>query len=250
MKKHFILLSLYLLILSSCDERGVTMFDQEHEVYFEKFFMNALAPGTEAADSTEISFFFAEEDEKYMDAFLEVNLSGRPLSRNLHFGLKVIKDKTTALPNEYILEKEYVFRARPIPENATAIKDTIAIRFLRSERLKDMPDGIRLEIALTAGAETGVGQYERSHAVIILREEAIQPEWWTQEVEAELLGKYTAKKYKVFLRNIEGSRELDGKMIENRPDQARKLVLRFKKWLEQQNPPIYEEDGTPMKVEV
>lgn len=250
MKNYCILMSLCLMLFSSCDERGITLFDHEHEVYFKKFFMNALAPGTEAADSTEVSFFFAGEDEKYMDAFLEINLSGRPLSGNLHFGLKVVEDKTTALSNEYILEKQYTFRARPIPENAIAIKDTIAVRFLRSKRLSSMPDGIRLEVALVASPQVGIGQYERSHAVLILREEAIQPEWWTQEVEAELLGKYTPKKYKTFLVNIEDSRELDGKMIENRPDQARKLALQFKKWLEQQNPPIYEEDGTLMKVEV
>ena len=226
------------------------MFDNEREVYFEKFFMDAISPGREAADSTEVSFFFAGDDETYMDAFLEINLSGRPLTSDLHFGLKVIEDKTTALPGEYILEKQYTFRARPIPENAVAIKDTIAIRFLRSERLSSMPDGIRLEVALVGGPEVGVGQYERSHAVLLLREDALTPEWWTKEVEAELLGKYTPKKYKTFLINIEGARELDGSMIEKRPDQARKLALRFKKWLEQQNPPIREDDDTLMQVEV
>lgn len=245
-----LLVALWSLLLTSCEEHGVTVFDDSHEIYFDKFFMDARAPGKETADSTEVSFFFAAEDEKYADAILVVHLSGRALTEDLHFGLRVVPEETTALPTEYILEDSYTFHARPIPEDATVIKDSIVIRFARSERLADIPQGIRLMVELVGNADVGVGQYERSRAILLLRENDIRPDWWDQEIEAWLLGTYSSKKYKYFLQNIEGARELDGNMIQNRPDQARKLVKAFKKWLDNQNPPIYEENGELMRVEV
>lgn len=239
-----------LLLLTACQEEDLNMFGDRHEVYFEKFFMDAYSPGTETADSTSASFFFAEEDDDHIMVDLVVCLAGRKLERDLKFSLEVEKDGTTALPEEYQIEPSYTFRASSYltGEGSHSVKDTIRIRMNRSQRLDDFPQGIRLVVKLMPSSDVVVGQYERSKAIIILTKDAVKPLWWDEEVNYELLGTYSPKKYKLFLQNIEGAYELDEKMIAENPSKARQLAIDFKKWLDK-NPQV-EEDGSKMSVNV
>ena len=204
--------------------------------------------GTAKADSTDVTFFFAKPTDDHVMAEIVVALAGRPLTKDLHFGLKVVKDMTTATPDEYVLENSYTFRARPIPAGASLILDTIQIRMNRSARLNDLEEGIRLVVEIVPSDELQVGQFERSKAVIHLTKDAVKPEWWTLEVSAGLLGNYSSLKYKTFLENIPGAYSLDGNMIKSAPDEAIKLVKLFKQWLAEN--PTEDENGLPMSVEV
>lgn len=210
--------------------------------------MDEEAPGTAKADSTDVTFFFAKPTDDHVMAEIVVALAGRPLTKDLHFGLKVVKDMTTATPDEYVLENSYTFRARPIPAGASLILDTIQIRMNRSARLNDLEEGIRLVVEIVPSDELQVGQFERSKAVIHLTKDAVKPEWWTLEVSAGLLGNYSSLKYKTFLENIPGAYSLDGNMIKSAPDEAIKLVKLFKQWLAEN--PTEDENGLPMSVEV
>ena len=210
--------------------------------------MDEEAPGTAKADSTDVTFFFAKPTDDHVMAEIVVALAGRPLTKDLHFGLKVVKDMTTATPDEYVLENSYTFRARPIPAGASLILDTIQIRMNRSARLNDLEEGIRLVVEIVPSDELQVGQFERSKAVIHLTKDAVKPEWWTLEVSAGLLGNYSSLKYKTFLENIPGAYSLDGNMIKSAPDEAIKLVKLFKQWLAEN--PTEDENGLPMSVDV
>ena len=210
--------------------------------------MDEEALGTAKAHSTDVTFFFAKPTDDHVMAEIVVALAGRPLTKDLHFGLKVVKDMTTATPDEYVLENSYTFRARPIPAGASLILDTIQIRMNRSARLNDLEEGIRLVVEIVPSDELQVGQFERSKAVIHLTKDAVKPEWWTLEVSAGLLGNYSSLKYKTFLENIPGAYSLDGNMIKSAPDEAIKLVKLFKQWLAEN--PTEDENGLPMSVEV
>ena len=63
----------------SCNEDDIKVFDGQAQLYFDKFYMNALQPGTEGADSTVMSFFFYPDDTKTIEAEVVVNYSGLPL---------------------------------------------------------------------------------------------------------------------------------------------------------------------------
>ena len=251
MKKNMIYVLLCgLLLLAACEERGLDVFDDQHEVYFEKFFIDAYSPGTETADSTSASFFFAEEDDDHVMVDLVVCLAGRVPEKDLNFSLEVEEEGTTALPDEYQLDPVYTFRASSYltEEGSNSVKDTVRIRMNRTPRLDDFPQGIRLVVKLVASSDVSVGQYERSKAVIILTKDAVKPLWWDDEVTHELLGTYSSKKYKLFLQNIEGAYELDEKMITERPSRALQLVRKFKEWLDKN--PQKEENGMDMSVNV
>lgn len=234
--RKFVLLYFVVMTLCSCKEQSLTIFDNHHEIYFEKFFVNEVSPGTATKDSTMVTFFFAKEDETFVYADLVVCLSGRKLENDLSFSLRVVEEGTTALPDEYVLEDSYVFRASTFNPESDMIRDTIHVQMNKSTRLEGRPEGVRLEVALVPNKEVGVGQYERSRAVIVLTKDPVRPYWWTREVDGYLLGTYSPEKYKLFLENIPGAYDLNEKMILEEPDRALKLAREFKSWLNANGP--------------
>ncbi|WP_059026232.1 DUF4843 domain-containing protein [Gabonibacter massiliensis] len=252
MKKYLFPLSILItLFFFSCDEDKVLTFHDGHEIFFDKFYMNAFSPGTEEADSTVTSFFFYPEGTTDITVPVEVQLSGTPLTSEIKFGLRVIEEETTANPNEYDLDDFYVFHTNTIGEDAKVIKDTIYIKLIKSDRLDDLPEGVRLVVELVPPDGVGLGQVERRRAKIIMTSVAMQPEWWTQEVVDGLLGKYSQKKYQLFLNNIDKEARMGKELIEEHPDEAIKLVMEFKEWLaEQPIEDITDIDGSIIEVAI
>lgn len=246
----FYFLLTILLAIAACSELDIPSYSGRTELYFEKYFIDEIAPGTAESDSTMASFFFTPDNINEIKVPLVVYLSGQIPTSDLNFKLRVVDEETTANEDEYHLDDSYVFSVPTLVEGRNYIVDTIQITMLRSQRLEENPNGVRLTLELVSDKTIGVGQFERSRAVIILTKDAVRPLWWNKEVETVLLGIYSSKKYKLFLQNVPGSENLDQNMIENSPDQAIKLVRSFKKWLSEQNPQITEEDGSLMRVEV
>ena len=211
-------------VVSACGEKDIAVFEGRNQIYFEKFYMNALYPGTEEADTTRTSFFFFPENTKEIKVKLVVNLSGLELEKDLHFGLKTVEEGTTAKPEEYRLEKEYTFRKRALPTDMKEVKDTIEVSVLHSDRLAELgTDGVRLVVELVPNADVDLGQYERRRAVIVWSEVEAKPDWWTHEVEWSLLG--------AFLQAVDTEGEFNENLIKNYPARAIAMVTEFKQWL-------------------
>ena len=244
MKRYLVLIIASLAaFLTACDKADVKIFRDKPEIYFEKFYLDATYPGVETKDSTEVSFFSYPEGTAFIQVPLVVNLSGRLLTRDLSFGLKVVPEATTANADEYELEDKYIFRAGTVAENSKQIQDTIYVKINYSSRLDQEPEGIALVLELVPNEEVGLGQLERRAAKIIVSSQAIPPEWWNEEVTNELLGPYSQTKYKLFLKEIDTTAKLNGTLIKEKPDEAIKLVMQFKEWLGKQNPPLEDENG-------
>lgn len=237
-------------IFSACTEKGTLLWGDLHEIYFDKFYMDALPPGRETADTTKVSFFFIPDGVNETTAEVVVNMTGRLLTQDMPFKLKVVEDGTTAGPDEYSLEENYVFRANNVGAETKVMNDTIRIKFLRSPRLKSLEKGVTLKLELVPLGDLQLGQLERRRAMFILTEVAVKPLWWTREVEEELLGTYSHKKYKLFLLHADTNAEVDEALIKRNPSKAIAIARKFKEWLGGQNPPVTEEDGSLMKVNV
>lgn len=250
--RRITLLSLifFIAIFYSCEEKGIELFSDKNEIYFDKFYINEFAPGTMQADSTVESFFFYPTDAVDINASLVVCLSGKLLEEDVSFKLKVVEEETTANSDEYTIDDEYVFHANTLKEVESRVTDIIKVKLHRSERLKDLEEGVRLVVELIPNDNIGVGQHERRKATIILTEKTCKPLWWDSEVDKYLLGKYSQMKYKLFLDNVATASTLNGDMIKDYPDDARKIALEFKAWLMKQDPKIIDEDGTLMTVSI
>lgn len=239
-----------LAMFAACQEDELQLWGNEHHIYFEKFYKDAIAPGKERADSTLASFFFYTDDVNDLDAKLVVNMTGRLLENDMPFKLKVVDEMTTANASEYTLQDQYVFRAHHVNDTSTNQRDTIVIKMHRSARLKDLPNGARLTVELVPMDELKLGQTERTRAVIVLTRDAIKPEWWDAEITNNLFGEYSSKKYKLFLLNIDPGATLNADMLKNAPYKAIQLVRQFKKWLQEHPDQAIEENGSPMTVNV
>ena len=72
-----------------------------------------------------------------------------------------------------------------------------------------------------------------------------QPSWWNQNVIDFYLGGYSDKKFRLFSQNI-----FVGDYGELDDSEKQYYALKFKYWLEDQTPPVEDEDGTLMKVAI
>jgi hypothetical protein len=260
MNKNNYLIFLILIIFFSCTNDNIDVFSDGNEIFFEKFYMDELYPGYHSCDSTTNSFFFYPEGTKQIEIPVVVCLSGIPLKTDQDFTLKVIKEKdvdkdlgevyTTAESSEYTIDEKYTFHANNYGDEAYEIIDTIAIMVNTSERLKDIPEGVRLVVELVPTDNLKLGQYERRRAIIRFSNIPSKPKWWTKNVTKNLLGEYSVKKYKLFLAHADPESTMSLEMIENRPDQVIKLVLKFKEWLIRQNPVVTEENGDLMTIKI
>ena len=112
MKKYLLYsMMIWIAFITACEEQYIEPFGDRHEVYFKRFFKDEEAPGTAKADSTNVTFFFAKPTDTYVMAELVVVLAGRPLTKDLNFGLRVVKEMTTANQDEYELADSYTFHA-------------------------------------------------------------------------------------------------------------------------------------------
>lgn len=241
--RKFIVLLLGVCILGACDEKKIPLFEGRNEIFFEKFFMDAIYPGTEAADSTVTSFFFYPDGTKDIEAPLTILCSGIPLTEDVKFQLKVVESGTTALPEEYTIDPEYIFHAEgTIDSVKNDIRDVIKIKIHHSQRLEDI-DGASLLLEIVPNENVAWGQIERIRAKIFITTTAAQPVWWDAEVTNNLLGRYSQTKYKLFLNEVDRQAEMNAELIKEHPDQAIKLVLEFKSWLMKQVPLLEDEYG-------
>lgn len=238
-----------LAVMLGCKKDDILLFDDPHELYFEKFFEDEILPGTGSAEATNVSFFFYPDGTQDILAPLVVNLSGKLPKGPIPFGLRVVDSLTTANSNEYTIAPSYTFDPYLGP-GITEIKDTIQVQLHRSARLDDLIDGVTLVVELVPNEFFNLGQTERTRAKIVLTTLARQPDWWTTEVTTNLLGPYSQKKFRLFLNEIDKNAEMNGDFIRERPDMAIKMVLQFKTWLNAQSPAILEANGEPMMVAI
>ena len=161
--------------MTACEEQDIMVFGEERMVYFEKFWRDAIA-GTETADSTLITFYFNHPTDMHQQADLIVVLAGRKVEKDTPFRLRVVDELTTALPEDYTLEDEYIFRAMPVPDNATSMQDTIHIQFNRTPHLDEVDGGYRLVLEIVPTEEihhklplSKGGTHDRSNLIALCK---------------------------------------------------------------------------------
>lgn len=245
--KYINLLFLFVICLYSCEEKDIESFNGKNSIFFEKFYENDIY-GNKNADSTTISFFFAPESMQTLEANLSVCLSGNLLSEDVTFKLKVIEEETNANTDEYTIEDSYTFHKGT--EDEKEIKDEIFVKVHKSQRIENNEIEPVLVVELVPNETLLLGQEERIKAKIIISNNVFEPEWWDFEVTNNLLGKFSRKKYKLFIEHADPEITLDAELIKNNPDKARQLAFKFKKWLSEQDPLVLDEDGTIMNVTI
>ena len=220
--------------IASCEKKEIELYGTDRYVYFtteEEGFHETNAN----SDSTNISFFFYIEDD--IQYPLEVGLTGAPLDKPATF--KVVADtEKSDLPAElYEIPETFEFAAGQV-------LDTIHIRLKNDPRLLDRQYTLKIDIVDNENFKSHHGKNGRR--ILKISDIAEKPEWWTENpIEWNYLGEYSRLKYEHFMRatGISSLKGMDEGMI-------RVYSLKFKRYLENQDPAIIDEDGDPMSVEV
>lgn len=249
MKKNIFLgMCLLLLTLTACEENEIGTYSGVHNIFFEKFYMDAIEPGTEGADSTVVSFFNYPAGTQSIRIPLVVLLSGNVPTEDLEFTLKNAEGSEMTEGTDFTLDANYVFHARTSYEGATDLRDTIYVTVNRTSKMEGI-EGARLVVELVPTDKLGVGQYEQRRAVIRVNTAANKPKWWNTEITNYVLGKYSLAKYQIFMSEIDTEGEMSESLILNSPDRVRELAQKFKKYLAAQEEPIWDADNNEyMKV--
>ena len=232
----------FLLALVACEEKGIETYSGTHNLYFEKFYMDAYAPGTQGADSTVVSFFNYPSGTQSIQVPLVVLLSGNVPTEDIEFTLVQAEGSELQLGTDFTVESSYKFHARPVGDKATDLRDTIYVTVNRSSKVEGEV-GARLVVELVPTGKVGVGQYEQRRAVVRINSAPTKPKWWDTEITNYVLGKYSLAKYQLFMNEIDKNGEMSADLILNQPDRVRELAVAFKKYLAAQSEPIWDADN-------
>lgn len=236
MRKYIAILSLVVVsIFYSCSEEGIKPYGGRNYVAFSK----------EIKDTTLFSFFFFANAPEVTYP-IEVKLVGKFLEKDSKFNIVVDEARTTLSNSLYTIPESFTFRAG-------LLKDTVYITLKNNADL--IENQYRLQLNITDGSELLSANGPFGTAVLMVSNKAEKPSWWTYvvgldgsynpiSVEGQYLGAYTRKKYEMYIK-VTGRTDLGENYTEYRI-----YSLKFKHWLDVQDPKVLDEDGRVMTVPV
>ncbi len=212
------------LLLFSCQEEKIELYNAGHYVQFT----------TADKDTANISFFLYPKLEE-IKVPLEVRLIGKMPEAGLNYRIEVVKNETDAPADCYSLPSSFTFKAgQPL--------DTAFITFYKKPELKTEKKKITLQIL--ASDEVLPGQTNYTKRTFYVSDIISKPAWWNDRITNYMLGKYSDKKYRLFIE-ITGEGEL-GKYSEYI---QRNYILQFKYYLimkKNEGDPVLDDDGSDM----
>lgn len=231
MKMYIVLFCVFACFFSCSYEKLTEYNENESYIYFSKSI---------ESDSIMLSFFFHAGDQVKLP--FEMSVSGLVPKQDIIYTVSAYGKGTDADPKLYDIPQSFTFRAGQT-------KDTAYIVFNNAPELKTQ--SYRLTLQIDAGKDYLLGPKVKRMARIWLMDKPSRPDWWEEggRVEIAFLGKYSVKKYRLFME-VTGVSDLS----EKNSSQKRLLALRFKKYLKEEEkagrPVMDEENNEKMTVTV
>lgn len=233
MKKNIIrtvALSLSIILLTlqitSCKEAEIEIYDEKAAIYFPNNDGNKYG-----IDTAHVSFFH-NPGKDVLSVPFRVVLIGELLKEDTEYSVEIIDSLTTATPDEYALPKKILFRkGAPI--------DTLHISIFRKERL--LQTSVTLALKIIENENFKIGYYNMQRIRLRFDDIVSQPLWWDNVIEYVYMGKFSVRKYNVYIE-VSGKVDIDG--LESW--ELRQICLDMKDYIKEHK--IVEEDGSPMKI--
>lgn len=221
-----------LAVMSACKK-------QELPVYTGGYYVQFLPAVKDAAkiDTLSVSFFFYPGQPQVQIA-MPVELIGLMPGEDLHYKVQ-IDTPTTASADQYSMAQEFVFR-----KGRTT--DTAFITIINKPELATVTRLIAVKIIPGDDVQPGATIFARR--LFWISDMVSKPTWWDANMDNVYLGKYTEKKFRLFMQ-VTGVGDL-GKLDFNL---QRSYMLQFKAYLIAQKDagtPVLEADGTDMLATV
>ena len=234
MRKIYTILLLLVIGFAGCKEEGFDLYTEGDGCYVS---FNRFAHDT-------INFSFYSAGTETYDYPLEILLIGvpEPLGGKAKPYSVVVVDSLTTMNLDYV----------KVPENLTfqpwSLLDTIFIQLKKDPALETEVNGklpiVKLCLDIIGSDDLLLGDRNRRRLTFKISNEITQPSWWDATVKNNLLGVYSTKKFKLFMEVIKP--DIANMSMQNLQNWA----IEFKRYLERQDPPVLEEDGSLMTVAV
>lgn len=218
--------ALFVALSTGCKEEMTDTYIAKHSIFFPK-----KDKANKRIDTVYVSFFNNPGKDELKVPF-KINLIGNILDSDTEYSVEVIDSLTTAVAGEYALPEKILFR-KGVPT------DSLYITIFKKESLLTKSATVTLQIAENENFRVGYSDRQQ----IKLRFDNIisKPSWWNKEIESVYLGKFSPKKYQLY---IETSGKTSTEGLEGW--QLREICLKMKKRIEEEK--ITEEDGSPMEI--
>lgn len=225
--KPYILLSLLGLCLFSCSEDKIKPYWGEQYLYFSQL------KDTEEK-SVNVSFNNYPLDNE-LNVKIALRLIGDPFSNPVPYKIGIVAEKTTALPENYVLPEAPHFKAN----SAT---DELEVKLIKTENLTE-------DVSLLLKIEpndyfSGSIQHYDTIRIVFNNVESL-PLWWDKEVTNVYLGTYSRAKYKALVQ-YGGEEAVDFGNLN--ASQKRRCALRLKDAIALYG--LKEENGKAMTVPI
>ena len=149
-KKYIWCMSLFLIVLGSCSQEDLLNYDQStRSLYIPTEMESEMGETIKGIDSTYFSFRQYADVTDYEIRF-SVILKGQQLEEDQTYRLEIIKERKTALPEDYTVELEQTF-------HAGVWSDYLSIKLHRTAHLAN--EKVRLAVRLVPNENFGVGSY-------------------------------------------------------------------------------------------
>lgn len=227
--KNFIFINIFIALfcLSSCEKEKVEPYKADRYLSFLK------------TQNDSLFYSFKLNPSKITDRIpVEIELIGRLLDEDEEIKIEIdseysnTSDKLFALPEKIIFHKQKSI-------------DTIYIDVFKP---KELTDTTKVVFRLVENTFFKPGLKENRIFKLIVNDKLSKPEWWNSIIEDEFLGKYSDKKFSLFIQVTEVS-----DLSDKNESEKRALALKFKYYLQKQKEAgniILEENEKPMVVPV
>ncbi|MEH6305820.1 DUF4843 domain-containing protein [Olivibacter sp. CPCC 100613] len=187
MWRYILLLSIMVLLLSSCQKQGIEKYDVDQSfIYFEKSVFNI---GNTVDDPDSLQFSFAYEDDSLQEKILSfpIQLVGQRDAHDRSVGFRIIKEQTT-LPDS-------LYRVVPPVIRSNYFQDTLFIRLKRSPVLKKVSYQLAGELYQNEAFDLAASS--RSSIHLSITDQLSEPYWWSDW--SSFFGAYRKEVYKKWI---------------------------------------------------
>lgn len=209
-------------LLPGCEETEIPTWKSSQYVHFVNY----------SADTVSFTFMLHPDRDEY-ELAIPVALIGSPADRDQTYSVIAIDSLSDAVAGtHYELPHPAVFRTG-------RVTDSLYVTLKLTEDMKT--HAYRLAILLMDNENFRRGPTDYLITYVKISNKVAKPAWWSSNVTTYYLGKYSDKKFDLFIR-VTGVIDMTGMST----SEMREYALQFTYWLMAQDTPVLEDNGSRM----
>ena len=227
-----------LVAIPSCKVQEVDVFSAEESyVYFKRYIKDKDGKNVRV-DTAMVSFSHHYGVTKYTQNYY-LGLVGQLPTKDLEYNVEVVKDKTTAEPDQYSLPEKLLFK-KGLTEDILPIT-------IYKDKINDGDERVLvLRLVESNDLKLALNNPNDSYTDISFRfnNRISKPLWWDETIKGVFFGEYSYKKYVTIIEANPSFTGIEGMSSA----EIRQIAINAKDYIKKNN--ITEDDGSAMEFPI